>query len=68
MCKVLAFLLGGLTVLLPANAAERDAAEWVIRAGGRVMINGDRTPTAGLAALPKGDFQVTGVDLSGTTI
>src|SRR4051812_41073680 len=51
-----------------AFAADRDAAEWIIRKHGRVMLNGDRQPIASLTELPKGAFQLTGVDLTGTVL
>src|ERR1044071_7596027 len=51
-----------------AGAADRDAAEWVGRKGGGVMIGGAREPLAALRDLPAGDFQVTGVDLTGTVL
>src|SRR3954453_18841468 len=51
-----------------AFASDRDAAEWTIRKHGRVMLNGERQPIASLAELPKGDFQITGVDLTGTVL
>src|ERR1051326_4245276 len=49
-------------------ATDRDAAEWVIRKGGRVMVNGGREPIASLAELPAQEIQVTGVDLFGTIL
>src|SRR5450432_1020272 len=49
-------------------ASDREAADWVIRKGGRVMVNGGRLPVAGLAALPPGPLQITGVDLTGTVL
>ncbi|MES1258860.1 MAG: hypothetical protein ABUS51_10535, partial [Acidobacteriota bacterium] len=49
-------------------AMERDVAEWVIRQGGRVTINGQRRALAQLSELPSGELQLTGVDLLGTTI
>jgi len=51
-----------------AFAADRDAAEWTIRKHGRVMLNGDRQPISSLSELPKGAFQITGVDLTGTVL
>ena len=44
-------------------AAERDTAEWVIRNGGRVDLDGSRTPVHELLALPQGEIHITGVDL-----
>ena len=52
----------------PVCAADRDAAEWVLRQGGRITLNGGRQEIAHIADLPKGDFAVTGVDLIGTII
>src|ERR1051325_3889592 len=50
------------------GAADRDAADWVIRKHGRVMINGGRQPIASLADLPGAPFQITGIDLTGTVL
>jgi hypothetical protein len=55
-------------VTFGAFAADRDAAEWVIRKGGHVMVNGGRQPISLLAELPAGTLSVTGVDLSGTVL
>src|SRR5687767_9126268 len=48
-----------------AAAGDRDLAQWIIRQGGQVMLNGGK-PIGALADLPDGDFQITGVDLYGT--
>src|SRR5258707_490209 len=60
----------GLLLVAPLalSAADRDAAEWVIRQGGRVMLNANRTPILNLADLPAGEIHVTGLDLDGTLI
>src|SRR5712671_1696788 len=49
-------------------ATDREAAEWVIRKGGRVMVNGGRQPIALLAELPPDPLRITGVDLTGTVL
>ena len=49
-------------------AAERDIAEWVIRSGGRVILQGSRTPLRDVIELPASDLHITGIDLTGTTI
>ena len=49
-------------------ATDREAAEWVIRKGGRVMVNGGRQSIGLLAGLPAGALQITGVDLTGTVL
>jgi Leucine-rich repeat (LRR) protein len=61
-CPILAAL-----VILPllANGDERRIAQWIIRQGGQVMVNGG-PPIAALADLPEDDFRITGVDLYGT--
>src|SRR5262249_37934363 len=60
------------TVLLATvgalGAPDREAGEWVIRKGGRVMVNGGREPIARLSDLPAGAFRITGVDLTGTVM
>src|SRR5262245_45507393 len=56
------------TTFVSFAATDREAGEWVIRKGGRVMANGNRQPIARLADLPAGDLQITGVDLSGTVL
>src|SRR5437588_425570 len=51
-----------LLAALCASAADRDAADWVIRKHGRVMLNSARDPIASLVDLPKTPFQITGLD------
>ena len=57
-----------LAPVLFAQTSDRSVAEWVLRQGGRVMVNGDRRPLADLASLPERNLQITGVDLTGTQI
>jgi hypothetical protein len=57
-----------LAIPLALQAADRDTAEWAIRQGGRVMVNGSRAALRNLRDLPAGDIAVTGVDLTGTLI
>ena len=50
-------------------ASERPVAEWVIRQGGRVVVDGQTQPIADLSALPKADpLYLSAVDLYGTII
>ena len=53
--------------LLPVAvlAGEREIAEWILREGGMVMVNGGE-PITSLADLPAGEWHITGVDLYGT--
>src|SRR5581483_11373499 len=62
------FVCVAVLIATPVYAADRDAAEWVLRQGGRVTLNGGRQEVAHIADLPKGDFEVTGVDLIGTIV
>jgi hypothetical protein len=62
-------LISLLLCCAPALAApEREIAVWVIRQGGRVIIDNQRRPLNDLLQLPPGDFHLTGVDLTGTLI
>ena len=61
-------LLGFILVFSAFASTGRDAGEWVVRKGGRVMVNGNRQPIAMLAELPAGAIQITGVDLTGTVL
>ena len=63
------YFLIALALWVPALvAADREAGEWVIRKGGRVMVNGGRQPIARLSELPPGELRITGVDLTGTVL
>src|SRR6185503_15933900 len=66
MLKAGTFLILAATAVFAAT--DRDAAEWVIRKHGRVMVNGQRQPLASLSDLPAAAFQVTGIDLTGTVL
>ncbi len=58
------FLMVWIATFAAFAATDREAAEWVIRKGGHVMVNGSRQPIALLAELPAGTIRVTGVDLT----
>ena len=62
------FLLVWIATFAAFAATDREAAEWVIRKGGRVMVNGSRQSIALLAELPAGSIRLTGVDLTGTVL
>src|SRR3989440_4994192 len=57
-----------LAVAMLATAAERDIAEWAIRRGGRVIVEGSRDPVNDMVSLPSGEIRITGIDLYGTLI
>ena len=49
----------------------REIAEWVIRQGGRVMLESERKerePVGDVARLPAGESRIIGIDLVGTLI
>jgi Leucine-rich repeat (LRR) protein len=62
------FCLLASATLAMAAATERDVADWVIRQGGRVVLEGSRTPLRDLSDLPTGELHITGVDLTNTLI
>lgn len=47
---------------------DRDAAEWIIRYGGNIRLQGQEKRIGTLSELPPGDFRIASVDLIGTTI
>jgi hypothetical protein len=49
-------------------ATEREVAEWVVRQGGRVVLEGSRTPLRDPSELPAGELHIIGVDLTNTNI
>src|SRR5258707_3564345 len=56
------------SAIVGSAATERDAASWVVPQGGRVLLDGNRTPLRDLSELPLGEFHITGVDLTNTLI
>jgi len=63
---LLVVFLGAVAGASPVS--ERQIAEWVIRQGGQVQVNGQRHVIADLSHLPAAPFRITGIDLIGTTI
>src|SRR5512145_989617 len=57
-----------LVAAIACTAAERDVAEWVIRSGGRVILEGSRAPVGDLLSLPNGELSIRGIDLYGSLI
>lgn len=49
------------------NHADRVVAEWMIRMGGSVVLEGERRPVTDLARLPDGDFRLHTLNFSGVT-
>src|SRR5690242_14779615 len=68
-CHVLSaavFLTSFASCVASAATADRAAAEWVLRLGGTVTLEGRAHPVADLADLPRSDFDLRGIDLVGT--
>src|SRR5207247_362776 len=68
-------LIPALVLALAATAgtargqeSERAVAEWVLRLGGSVTPEGSSEPIRDLEGLPPGDFQIAGIDLTGTLV
>src|SRR5882762_5894664 len=55
-----------LSGIASAATADRSAAEWVLRLGGTVTLEGRALPVVDLADLPPSDFYLVGIDLVGT--
>src|SRR5215813_8809705 len=68
MPKYLLFLLVAVPVWPQTPAPEHSEAEWVIRKGGRVRIDGAPQYMADLPSLPARDFRITSVDLTGAEV
>ena len=64
----LTILLASVPGAIAAGLAERDVADWAIRMGGRVTIEGHAGELADPAQLPAGDVRITGLDLTNTLI
>ncbi len=58
----------GISISGVAGSPEREIAEWVIRQGGRVVLEGDRRPIGDVLQLPYGEVRISGIDLFGTLI
>src|SRR5436853_6217303 len=55
-----------LCIALSASASEREVAEWIIRQGGSLTIEGRLEPIARMSDLPPGDLRIRGINLVGT--
>src|SRR5436190_6864118 len=51
-----------------ATASDRSTAEWVLRAGGSVVVEGGRAEIWDIAQLPAGEVQVQAINLVATTL
>src|SRR5215510_16411044 len=58
----------GFSEFAMAQTKDREIAEWVIRQGGRVILEGERHPIKDVVQLPASEIRITGIDLVGTLI
>src|SRR6266851_6145703 len=63
-----ALWIGGFWLLPAAGQSERQVAEWIIRQGGAVAVEGRLDPIARREDLPAGDLRIRGVNLVGTLV
>ena len=49
-------------------AADRMVAEWMLRMGGSIVLEGQRKPITELADLPAGDFRIHALNFTGITM
>src|SRR5215471_2093682 len=61
-------LLAGMPVATAAGPTEREVADWAIRVGGRVTIEGRPTALTDPADLPAGNLRILALDLTNTLI
>src|SRR5437016_12004438 len=58
------FLIAALMIVPAiAGASDRSVAEWVLRVGGSLTVEGDRTPIWDISRLPARDFQIEAINL-----
>src|SRR5580693_2953445 len=65
---LVAMLLASVPSALAAGSTEREVADWAIRMGGRVTVEGHAGELMDTAELPPGDIRITGLDLTNTLI
>src|SRR5688572_25041244 len=72
LASVMLALIAGLSIAIPVSAdepqADRDIALWVIRKGGRVLIDGASEYTSDPFDLPQQGVRVVGVDMHGAVV
>src|ERR1700722_19010465 len=65
---LVAMLLASVPAALAAGPTEREVADWAIRMGGRVTLEGHAGELTDPAQIPAGDVRITGLDLTNTLI
>jgi len=64
----LALFLGTVSTVSAAGVSQREVADWAIRMGGRVTIEGHAGEIVDPTQLTAGDVRITGLDLTNTLI
>src|SRR5262245_27683562 len=66
--RLVGIILLSIVLASTALASEREVAEWVIRQGRLVSLEGERRPINDVVQLPAGEIRLSGIDLTGTLI
>ena len=53
---------------VPGQSADRIVAEWMLRMGGSIVLEGQRKPITDLADLPTGEFRIHTLNFTGITM
>src|SRR5437867_2621469 len=68
LLRTLISVLWIVACLSAAEQSERQVAEWIIRQGGSLTIDGRIDPIARIQDLPAGDLRIRGINLVGTLV
>src|SRR5690349_11106712 len=58
----------GAPIKIEGPAADRMVAEWMLRMGGSIVLEGQRKPITDLADLPTSDFRIHALNCTGITM
>ena len=67
LCRVAGFLCVLVASAAQGVSPDRIVAEWMLRMGGSVVLEGQRRPITDLAELPTSDFRIHTLNFSGVT-
>src|SRR5262245_39551587 len=68
MMRSAILVLALISTAASALASDRTVAEWVLRMGGSVTVDGSHTPVWKIQQLPDSDFRLTGINLVPVTV
>src|SRR5258706_13453766 len=66
--NLIAIGVGAGMLAMAAYADDRETALWVLRKGGRVLVDGASGYTGDPFELPEGQIRIAGVDMHGTVV